>query len=280
MEPYRTGGQRHIPAGIYVIIAVPYRRYLEIPVASRDERVFVYLAALRTSRILVRPFRHLGVVHFHVRREGHFRSLKQGDISLSLDSHHKRCRLMGHKGILAQGCRYAELPDTAAECRRRTRRKRRDIDRIRLRHHPLAYGPLVLEETVEYACPSCRRDTDIHDAHEFRRVNGDCSRLLRNQHIFPQDRGVVDIPVHILPLEFDICGSLHLLAPETVESGETGILESGDVHPLVQFQRSLYRLSHNHISPVEGKTHEKVIIRYCACRGRSTGAPLVPACGR
>ena len=83
--------------------------------AARDERIFVCLAAGCAAGAFVGLFRHLGVIYLEIRRESHLRSLQKGDISLSLDGHHKGSRLMGHEGILAQLRRNGKITHSAAE---------------------------------------------------------------------------------------------------------------------------------------------------------------------
>jgi len=257
----RPGAQRHIPACVYIIVAVPYGRNLEIPVTPRDERIFIYLASGSAACALVGLFGDFHIIDLHIRREGHIRSFEERDIAFTFYSHCQGCRLVGHKGILAQCGRDGEIPHPSSECGRRSCRKRRHIDCIWFCQNPFADSPLILEETVEYARTGRWRHPHIDDTHQFGRINGYLPRLLRDQHVFPQYSGIIDIAIHILPLELYVGRGFHLLTPETVECRETRILEPCNVHPLVQFQRSHDRLSDNYITSAESKPHKEVIIR-------------------
>ena len=65
-------------------------------------------------------------------------------------------------------------------------------------------------------------------------------------------------------MEFDLAGRLHFLAPEPVEGRELGVLETGDVHALVELERGGDRLADHHVALAQGQAEEHVVRRHGA----------------
>ena len=114
---YRKGQRlclkSHILFPVNIVVGVFYGFYDKFPVAARNERKLVCLAAGESA--FVNPVRGLGIIYLHIGRERHLRSLKQRHISLSCHCHHKRAGLMGLKDILGQAGRYIEISHTACK---------------------------------------------------------------------------------------------------------------------------------------------------------------------
>ena len=130
----------------------------------------------------------------------------------------------------------------------------------RRRGYALAHPAVAaVEEFVEYAGRT-GLGPHVHEADQFGRVYLQVSRLLRDEGETSDQRGVVDLVVNGFPAELNVGRSLCLLAPESVEHREAGILETGDIHPLVELKCCCNRLTHNDIPLTEGKFEEQVLI--------------------
>ena len=179
---------------------------------------------------------------------------------------------MGHQGIAGQGGAHPELADPAAEGGGRSRRERADPDGQRVGRHPLAYRLIViLEEIVEDAPRGLPPSPDIDQTDEFRRTYPYLPRLLRDERPAAEHGGIIYLVVEIFPAELDVRRRLQLLAPEAVEIRESGILEAGDVHPLIELESGRDRLPHHQRALAEGKPEEQVL-RRDAPRSRSSAA--------
>ena len=126
-------------------------------------------------------------------------------------------------------------------------------------------GIPIVEEVVEYA-PRARAGTDADKAYEFGRIDPEVSCLLGYDYIAADDGSVVDLVIVGFPLELDVRRGGSLLAPEPVERGETGVLEAGDVDPLVELKSCRKRLSDNGFAAAEIESHEQVSGGNVACR--------------
>ena len=245
LQFYRITASGNVTAGIDVVIGILDGRDGEVTVASRNEREFVGLAARNAAAALVDGLPGLHVIEFEVRRESDFRRLQQRDVAFAADGHEQGCRFVGAQTVLAHACADVELAHSAAEGSRRARRQRGDVHSHGRRGYALAHGSVaVVEERVENAAaPGGGAHVDA--AHQFRRVYGQMSALLRNEHIFTYHRSVVYAVVHILADELYIPLRRQVLTPEAVEGREAGVVEAGYIHPLVEFQRCSDRLAHN-----------------------------------
>ena len=162
--------------------------------------------------------------------------------------------------ILAQAGRNAELSHSALERGRGPGRERGYVDGGGRGADTFSHRPVLVEKLVENTYASARHRPYIDQTYQFGRLYRQCSRLLGYQYVFSQKSGIVYPVIHALSVELDIGRSLYLLIPESVERRETGILETGDIHPLIQFQGSDYGLAHHDIPFVERQLQEKVVI--------------------
>ena len=125
---------------------------------------------------------------------------------------------MGLQFIRRKPSGYSETAHSTAERGGLPGRKGLDFDFKGRRGHPLPdRAGVVLEETVENAVRCSGVDPHIDKANQFRRIDGDGPGLLRDQHIRPQDRRVVNLVVKALAFELDIAWRICLLTPETIE---------------------------------------------------------------
>ena len=274
MDLDRFGGQGHIAAGIDIIIGIFNRRDREIAVAARDERILERLASRGSAGRPVGILGCLDVVYFKIGGELDLRSLQQGDIALSGNGDQQRGCIVGFQRILAQPGGHRKRTHATAVGGRCTGRQAADrYGGGRSRHALADLADIVLKEAVKDAVGAAL-DPDVDQAYQFRRIDLQGAGLLGNQHPAAQDGAVVDFIAEHFPVETDVGRGLHLLAPEAVEGRETGIFESGDVHPLVEFQRSGDRLADDDVVAAEGQAHEQVIVGDIARRLPGLGIPL------
>ena len=228
-----------------IVITIGYGAQGKVAVAARDEGIFKGFAALRTAGGHI--LRHLGVVHLEIGRESNHGRLQQGHVAASGHRHQQRGRIVGLERILAQAGAEGEIPHAAAETGRRSAGKARHPHLVRRGRDAFAEGlVVVLEEDIQRV-GGTQFAADIHQADHFGRFDDERACLLRDNYVTADEGRVVNLVVHALAVELDVGGRLHFLAPEAVEGGQFHILEAGDIHPLIQFQRSGDRLAQHHI---------------------------------
>ena len=234
-KPQGVRGCRGIPVSFHVIIGEADRRKGKRSRAARNERILEGLGTVGPA--LVGRTRGLHVVSLEVRRERDLGGFHQRDIALARHRDDQRRRIMRPQRILADPGRHAILAHGAGEAGRSAARQGGHLDADRRGHHPLALGHIViLEKIVEDGAGLGTLGPYIHQAHDFGRVDGERSRLLRDEHPPAEDRRIEHLVPHLLTLEFDILGSIHLLTPETVELRELRIFKTGQVRPLVDLE--------------------------------------------
>ena len=258
----RLGGDGDIFPRIHVIVGIFHRPYRKLSRAPRDERIFEGLASGNGAVALVRADCGLGVIHLEIRREIHLRFLQKGDIASTRDGDDQRGCIVGVDFIGSQPGRNAEAADTSSERSRLTGRQLIDLDADRRRLDLFPYGPvLILEETVEDAVGNAVPHPDIDQTDKFGRFYCHRAGLLRYESVSPEHCRVVDLVIKALTLEFDIGRRICFLAPEAIERRESGILEAGNIHSLVQLESGRDRLAYHNLAAVYGEFKEYVVVR-------------------
>ena len=107
----------------------------------------------------------------------------------------------------------------------------------------------------------------IHKAHKLRRIYGDLSLLLRDKDELSQQSRVIYLSVKHFPAELNICRSLDLLAPETVEGREGHIFKASYIDPLIKLERHHHRFAHNNLGTAQIHTEEYVVVSNHTCLG-------------
>ena len=257
-DPERIGPGRDIFSRSGTVIRIRDRRDDEVAVAAGDERILEGLAARSAGP--VDGLGRLHVIDLEIRREIHFGSLQQGHIAFAGHRHEKRGRIVGLERIFAELGGKPEFAHASAKARRSAAGKRRHIHGVGPGDRPLADRPvLILEETVEDAA-TAPAGVFIHQTDQLRRLNSQAPGLLRNNGPRTDDRRVINIVPHLLAMEFDTARSIHFLAPEAVERGEFGSLESSQAGPLVlvEFEDGRDGLSKNGGSLAERESHKDI----------------------
>ena len=136
------------------------------------------------------------------------------------------------------------------------------MDRDRLGRNPPAYGPVVVhEEAVEDAVAGRLLDPDVHQAAQLGGIDRQVAGLLRDEDVTAQHGRVVDHVADALAAEFDVGRGLDFLTPESVEGRKAGVLESGDVGPLVQLERRGDGFADDSAGLAEGQAQEDILVR-------------------
>ena len=162
------------------------------------------------------------------------------------------------EGILAQMRLHLEFSHASSEGRRGAGGKGRHVDGGCLGGYPLAGGHVVASEEVVEDRAGGTALLYVHQAHNLGRVHILVSGLLRDNDPAAQHRAVVHGTVHLLPLEFNVGGSFHLLAPEAVEGGETGVFKAHQVGPVVNLEGGRYGLSHHYGGTAQAQAQEDI----------------------
>ena len=168
---------------------------------------------------------------------------------------------------------HAELSDSAPEGCRSPVGKPPHMHGLRFGDQPLAYALVViLEELVEDAARGRPVHADVDHADHLHRIYDQVARLLGDEVPAVDERDVVYLAAHILAVEVQIGRSLEILAPESVEIRIFDVLETDEVHPLVELQRGGDGLAENHVGLAQVEGEVDVIRRYRP--GRRSGTLL------
>ena len=253
MQRIRRSGR--ITAVLHVEIGEAYRCERELARAARNEGVLEGLGSVRAALVGGRGGFH--VIHLEIRREIDLRRFHQGNIALAGHGDDQRGRIVRLQGILAQFRTHVVLAYRTGESGRGAAGKGGDLDVHGRGHHPLTLRDIVvLEEIVEDGAGPRPCRPDIHEADDLGRVDGQGASLLRDEDPAAEEGGVVHLVAHLFALEFDALRGIHLLAPETVELRELGILEARQVRPLVDLEGGGDGLAHDGLPFAQAQPHE------------------------
>ena len=255
----RQGGRcGHIVlAAVHIVVAIFHGADGKVTGAARNKGELEGLGT--RSAALVGIDGRFDVVHLEVRRELDLGRIQQGDVALAGDRDQQGCGVVRLERILAQACIHAEFTHATAKGRRGAGGQGLHVQGGRLGAPALPDGGILgAEEIVEDGARSGAAALLVHQAHDLGRLDGLVTVLLGNEHPPAQHGAVVHRSVHLLPLELNVGRGIHLLAPETVEGREAGVLEAHQVGPVVDFEGGGDGLSQHHGIAAEGEPHKDV----------------------
>ena len=178
------------------------------------------------------------------------------------------------KGCHYRTCRHFEIAHATRKRGRSTSRQVTHFDLDRRGADPLADSLVLVEEIIEDGQRAARRSADTQLADHFGRIDGQGPGLLRNQHVLPQQRGIVDGSVHIFPVEFQVVDRDGLFAPEAVEGRELDVFEAGNVGAGVDFEGGGDGFPFDHVGLVQRQAQENILIGNRPCDSRIVVAGL------
>ena len=226
--------------------------------AARDERILESpRSAGAAGRSLVGG---LHVVDFEIGREVHLRRFEHREVAVARDGDDQRSGFVGLDAVLAHFRADLEVAYAAPERSRRSRRKLLHLDVEGGSTDAFADGLVLVEKVIEDRERAAAGRADAQLADHLGRIDGQRAGLLGNQHPLPDQRTVVNAPVNIFPVEFEVVDRDGLLAPEAVESRELDIFETHDFGAGVKLERGGDGLAFDHIRLVERQPKENVFV--------------------